>query len=143
MLQRLPKCVFSSKVYTPFRRIDSPCKDIIHSESGQNFYFCPVLKTVLIVGSGPAGLMAAYQLAQKGYRVLLFDQKKSLSRKLLVAGKGGFNLTHSEPLEMFLERLDADIVKNAVKQFTNEDFRSFLEELGVETFVGSSGRVFC
>jgi uncharacterized flavoprotein (TIGR03862 family) len=100
------------------------------------------LKTVLIVGSGPAGLMAAYQLAQKGYRVLLFDQKKSLSRKLLVAGKGGFNLTHSEPLEMFLERLDADIVKNAVKQFTNEDFRSFLEELGVETFVGSSGRVF-
>lgn len=96
----------------------------------------------MIVGSGPAGLMAAYQLAKEGYHVQVFDQKKSLSRKLLVAGKGGFNLTHSEPMDTFLEKLDAEIVKNAVKQFTNEDFRSFLKELSVETFVGSSGRVF-
>lgn len=86
--------------------------------------------------------MAAYQLAKEGYHVQVFDQKKSLSRKLLVAGKGGFNLTHSEPMDTFLEKLDAEIVKNAVKQFTNEDFRSFLKELSVETFVGSSGRVF-
>jgi hypothetical protein len=81
-------------------------------------------------------------LAKEGYHVQVFDQKKSLSRKLLVAGKGGFNLTHSEPMDTFLEKLDAEIVKNAVKQFTNEDFRSFLKELSVETFVGSSGRVF-
>lgn len=100
------------------------------------------MKKVLIVGSGPAGLMAAYQLAKNGYLVEVYDQKKSLSRKLLVAGKGGFNLTHSEEISSFAEKVNDEKVKQALYNFTNEDFRALLDDLDIPTYVGSSGRVF-
>jgi uncharacterized flavoprotein (TIGR03862 family) len=86
--------------------------------------------------------MAAYRLADAGFKVTVFDHKKSFSRKLLVAGKGGFNLTHGEPIEMLVKRYNAPIIQHAVREFTNQDFREFLNVLGIETFIGSSGRVF-
>jgi len=101
-----------------------------------------MMKSVSIVGSGPAGLMAAYILVQKGYRVNVFDHKKTFSRKLLVAGNGGFNLTHSEPLEVLIGRYDNPVIQQAVSDFTNTDFRRFLRTIGVETYIGTSGRVF-
>jgi uncharacterized flavoprotein (TIGR03862 family) len=98
---------------------------------------------IAIIGMGPAGLMAATQLAQHGYEVHLFDHKRTAGRKFLVAGKGGFNLTHNEQLNNFISRYNHDYVKDAVLFYTNKDFIQFLNQsLRIETFVGSSNRVF-
>lgn len=99
---------------------------------------------VVIIGGGPAGLMAAEVLASAGLSVRVYDRKPSLGRKFLMAGRGGLNLTHSEPLEQFLTRYGArakDIAPH-INAFTPDDLRTWCEELGQETFVGSSGRVF-
>lgn len=97
---------------------------------------------VVIVGGGPAGLMAAVRLCNEHTRITLIDHKPAPGRKLLVAGDGGFNLTHSEDLPAFLEKYDCEWIRNCVRQFTPADFRVWLKSIGIETRVGSSGKVF-
>jgi uncharacterized flavoprotein (TIGR03862 family) len=99
---------------------------------------------VAIVGGGPAGLMAAEVLAAGGARVDVFDAMPSVGRKFLMAGKGGMNLTHSEPAEAFLSRYGARAAQIAplLSRFDATALRDWVRGLGVETFVGSSGRVF-
>ncbi|WP_188583891.1 NAD(P)/FAD-dependent oxidoreductase [Azorhizobium oxalatiphilum] len=99
---------------------------------------------VAIIGAGPAGLMAASHLAAAGVRVRLFDRMPAPARKFLMAGRGGLNLTHSEPLDRFLTRYGpaADHLAPAIHAFPPEALRAFVEDLGEPTFVGSSGRVF-
>ena len=100
--------------------------------------------TAAVIGGGPAGLMAAEALARAGVAVTIYDAMPSLGRKFLLAGRGGLNLTHSEPLERFLARYGAidPLLKRAIEQFPPDRLRAFAETLGQETFVGSSGRVF-
>jgi uncharacterized flavoprotein (TIGR03862 family) len=101
-------------------------------------------KTAAIIGGGPAGLMAAEVLSQHGVRVDVYDSMSSLGRKFLMAGKSGLNLTHSEPFESFVARYgkrQAEVEK-WLDKFSPDDLRAWAKELGVETFVGTSGRVF-
>ncbi len=100
--------------------------------------------SVIVIGGGPAGLMAAEVLIQSGARVHLFDAMPSMGRKFLVAGKGGLNITHSEPLEQFLSRYGnhQTQLKTFLQIFGPKELRAWLHELGFETFVGSSGKVF-
>jgi len=99
---------------------------------------------VAIVGGGPAGLMAAEVLAAAGHAVTVFDAKPTVGRKFLLAGKGGLNLTHSEPFEPFLGRFGARAVQlePLLRGFDADALRTWAAELGVQTFVGTSGRVF-
>lgn len=99
-------------------------------------------KTVAIIGGGPAGLMAAEVLSQQGVKVDVYDAMPSLGRKFLMAGKSGLNLTHSEPFEKFISRYSSKNVEAWLRAFTPDDLREWARELGVETFVGTSGRVF-
>ncbi|MGA7777814.1 MAG: TIGR03862 family flavoprotein [Paraburkholderia sp.] len=99
---------------------------------------------VVVIGGGPAGLMAAEALAEHGARVDVYDAMPSVGRKFLMAGKGGMNITHSEPLEPFLGRYGSRRAQIAplLNAFGPDALRGWLHDLGVETFVGSSGRVF-
>jgi uncharacterized flavoprotein (TIGR03862 family) len=99
---------------------------------------------VLIIGGGPAGLMAAEVLAGAGVAVHLVDAMPSVGRKFLLAGKGGLNLTHSEPLAAFAQRYGARgaAVAAWLRVFSPGALRAWATTLGVQTFVGSSGRVF-
>ena len=100
--------------------------------------------TVAVIGGGPAGLMAAEIIANAGLRVDLYDAMPSVGRKFLLAGKGGMNLTHSEPAAPFLARygVSADQIARWLDGFGPQTLRDWVHGLGVETFVGSSGRVF-
>lgn len=100
--------------------------------------------TVTVIGAGPAGLIAAEALARPGARVRLHDAMASAGRKLLMAGRGGLNLTHSEPLEAFLGRYGeaAGWMAQRLETFTPADLIAWAEGLGQATFVGSSGRMF-
>lgn len=100
------------------------------------------MKSIHIVGAGPAGLMAAHQFALKGYSVMVYDHKSAAARKFLVAGQGGFNLTHSEELELFLTRYNSSEIQMIVREFTNQDTIRWLQSIGIETYVGSSGKIF-
>ncbi len=97
-----------------------------------------------MIGAGPAGLIAADVLSRAGARVTVFDHKPSPARKFLMAGRGGLNLTHSEPLEILLTRYGAaaERLEPIIRAFPPQRLREFCAELGEETFVGSSGRVF-
>ena len=99
---------------------------------------------VAIIGAGPAGLMAAEVLAQGGARVTVYDAMPSAGRKLLMAGRGGLNLTHSEPLPQFLARYREAMphLTAAIEAFPPQALRDWSEALGQPTFVGSSGRIF-
>jgi uncharacterized flavoprotein (TIGR03862 family) len=99
---------------------------------------------VLVVGGGPAGLRAAELLSAAGLRTILADHKSSVGRKFLVAGRGGLNLTHSEPVEKFSTRYGApaDRWRKLLADFSPGDLRAWAEGLGIETFVGTSDRVF-
>jgi uncharacterized flavoprotein (TIGR03862 family) len=99
---------------------------------------------VAIIGAGPAGLMAAEVLAQGGAGVTVYDAMPSAGRKLLMAGRGGLNLTHSEPLPAFLARYREATARlvPAISAFPPDALRAWSEALGQPTFVGSSGRVF-
>ena len=98
---------------------------------------------IAIVGGGPAGLMAAEACLGGGYSVHLFEAKGSVGRKFLLAGKGGLNLTHSDAFDRFLSRYGStQMVAPWLRTFDAEALRGWARELGVDTVVGSSGRVF-
>lgn len=99
---------------------------------------------VAVIGGGPAGLMAAETLARAGAAVRVFDAMPSLGRKFLMAGRGGLNLTHSEPLPAFLARYGAAAAQltPAIAAFPPDALRAWSESLEQPTFIGSSGRVF-
>jgi uncharacterized flavoprotein (TIGR03862 family) len=99
---------------------------------------------IAIIGGGPAGLMAAQVLSDAGQAVHLFDAMPSIGRKFLLAGKGGLNLTHSEGADTFAGRYGARrvVIENLLKDFAPDAVRAWALGLGIETFVGSSGRVF-
>lgn len=101
-------------------------------------------QSVAIVGGGPAGLIAAEILSAAGLTVSVYDRMPSLGRKFLMAGRGGLNLTHSEPLETFIPRYGpaAERLTPMVEAFGPSDLIAWAAGLGQETFVGSSGRVF-
>jgi uncharacterized flavoprotein (TIGR03862 family) len=102
------------------------------------------MNPVAVIGGGPAGLMAAEVLAQGGVQVDLYDAMPSPGRKFLLAGVGGMNITHSEPFDVFLSRYGARTaaIKPLLEAFPPDALRAWIHGLGVETFVGSSGRVF-
>ena len=102
------------------------------------------LPGVAIIGGGPAGLMAAEAARAAGVEVDLFEAKGSVGRKFLIAGKGGLNLTHSEPMPGFGRRYGAraDEVGQWLRDFGPLELRHWARALGVDTYVGSSGRVF-
>ena len=99
---------------------------------------------VTVVGAGPAGLMAAEVLAKGGAKVTILDHMAKPARKFLLAGRGGLNLTHSEPLEKLLERYGEakDFIAPAINAFPPAALIEWVNGLGIETFIGSSGRVF-
>ncbi|OWT77224.1 MULTISPECIES: TIGR03862 family flavoprotein [unclassified Achromobacter] len=101
--------------------------------------------TAIVIGAGPAGLMAAEVLAAAGARVEVYDAMPSAGRKFLLAGRGGLNLTHSEPLPAFLGRYDVaaqPLVQRWLGAVSPQALRDWAQGLGVQTFVGTSGRVF-
>ena len=97
---------------------------------------------IIIIGAGPAGLIAAQILAEKGFEVHVYEQNKAAARKFLVAGNGGFNLTHSEEIDSLLNKYDAPEIQKIVKKFDNQKVIDWLLDLGVSTYVGSSGKIF-
>ena len=101
-------------------------------------------RRVAVIGAGPAGLMAAEVLAASGAQVTVYEAMPSAGRKLLMAGRGGLNLTHSEPLPGFLARYGdaAPRLAPAIAAFPPDALRLWCESLGQPTFVGSSGRIF-
>ena len=98
----------------------------------------------LVIGAGPAGLAAAEVLAEARVSVVIHERMPNPARKFLLAGRGGLNLTHSEPIEDFLTRYGAarDHLEPVIRAYPPEALRAWCEALGVETFIGSSGRVF-
>jgi uncharacterized flavoprotein (TIGR03862 family) len=102
------------------------------------------VRKAMVIGGGPAGLMAAEVLLSAGVQVDLFDAMPSAGRKFLMAGRGGLNLTHSEPAEKFLCRYGAHRahIEPLISDFGPDAVRSWVHDLGIETFVGTSGRVF-
>ena len=99
---------------------------------------------VAVVGGGPAGLMAAQVLSSLGYSVHLFDAMPSVGRKFLLAGRGGLNLTHAEAFEHFVHRYGEQEtqLKPILSEWGADQLRSWALALGIDTFVGTSGRVF-
>ena len=104
----------------------------------------PLELSTAVIGGGPAGLMAAQVLSSLGHSVHLFDAMPSVGRKFLLAGRGGLNLTHSEPFHHFVNRYDAHApqVEPILSEWGSDQLRAWAQDLGIETFIGSSGRVF-
>lgn len=104
----------------------------------------PPHNTVAVIGAGPAGLMAAEPLAAAGLQVHVFDAMPSVARKFLLAGVGGMNITHAEPYAHFTTRYReaSPYLLPMLDAFTPDDLREWIHQLGLETFVGSSNRVF-
>ncbi len=104
----------------------------------------PSKPPITIIGAGPAGLIAAEVLSQAGRRVAVYDRMPSVARKFLMAGRGGLNLTHSEPFERFLSRYNkrTSWLRPALEAFPPAALRAWADGMGADTFVGSSGRVF-
>lgn len=100
--------------------------------------------TVAVIGGGPAGLMAAEVLSASGVQVHVYDAMPSVGRKFLLAGRGGLNLTHSEPFDIFMSRFGdrRAQLEPMLIHFGPEQVRQWAAGLGIETFVGTSGRVF-
>ena len=99
---------------------------------------------IAIIGAGPAGLFCSTLLLEKGYQVDLYDQSSGLAKKFLIAGNGGLNLTHSENIDSFTSKYyeNKSLFKELLSDFSPNDLREFCDKLGVETFIGTSGRVF-
>jgi uncharacterized flavoprotein (TIGR03862 family) len=104
-----------------------------------------VTRTIAIIGGGPAGLRAAEICAARGFRTVLFDAKRSVGRKFLVAGKGGLNLTNAEPMEAFARRYSGktpEFWHRILEIFSAQDLRRWAAGHGCETFERKSGRVY-
>lgn len=101
-------------------------------------------KTIAIIGGGPAGLMAAEVISAQGMHVDIYDTMPSVGRKFLMAGKSGLNITHSDPFDVFVTRYGKrrEQIEPLLKTFGAEELRAWVHGLGIETFVGTSGRVF-
>jgi len=101
-------------------------------------------KTAAVIGAGPAGLMAAEVLSAGGVAVTVYDRMPSVGRKFLMAGRGGLNLTHSEPLDIFIARYGAAATQLTpmLEAFPPLALTQWANTLGAETFTGSSGRIF-
>ena len=102
------------------------------------------MRTAAVIGGGPAGLMAAEVLSAAGISVTVYERMPSVARKLLIAGRGGLNLTHSEPLDDFMGRYgyDAKWLGPMIEAFPPAALVAWAEGLGQVMFTGSSGRVF-
>ncbi len=102
------------------------------------------MNPIIVVGGGPAGLMAADVVSAAGHPVIVFERMPTLGRKFLMAGRGGLNLTTAEPIDKLLTRYGAaaEFLGQAVAAFPPEALIAFAADLGQETFIGSSGRVF-
>ncbi len=104
-------------------------------------------KTLAIVGGGASALILAAMLDEKKFDVTIYERHATLGRKFLVAGNGGFNLTHSEDIQELMKRysydnFDAPFLEKSLQYFTNSDTREWLKSLGIDTYIGSSKRVF-
>lgn len=100
-------------------------------------------KSVSIIGGGPAALLLAVFLNDQKFKVTIYEKNKALGRKFMVAGKGGFNLTHSEPIDELIARYSpSDFLKEALLSFDNQDFRNWIDTIGIPTYIGSSKRVY-
>ncbi len=101
-------------------------------------------KNIAIIGGGPSGLMAAEIIAASGHRVTIYDAMPTMGRKFLLAGRGGLNLTHSEPLEKFITRYfeASNWLAPYIEAYDPQKLRKWCEQLGEETFIGTSGRIF-
>lgn len=100
-------------------------------------------KQISIIGGGPSAFLLAAFLDTEKFDIIIYEKNKTAGRKFLVAGKGGFNLTHSEPILQLIERYTPSVfLKNAVLNFSNTDFRNWLSKIGIPTYVGSSKRVY-
>ena len=100
-------------------------------------------KSVSIIGGGPAALILAALLDCKKFKVTVYEKNKTLGRKFLVAGKGGFNLTHSEPIgELIAHYTPPHFLEKALLDFDNNDFRKWMDSIGIPTYIGSSKRVY-
>lgn len=99
---------------------------------------------VAVIGGGPAGLMAAEILSKAGVSVDLYDAMPSVGRKFLLAGIGGLNITHSEDFDRFASRYGPERtwLQTSLDQFTPDDLCRWCNDLGIETFIGTSGRIF-
>lgn len=103
-------------------------------------------KRIAIVGAGPAGLMAAEMLSQfphQNYEIHVFEQKPSAARKFLMAGKTGLNISHAEAIEQFIQRYDHTAwLKPWVEQWGAQWIQNWMKGLGIDSYIGSSGRIF-
>lgn len=100
-------------------------------------------KQVAIIGGGISAFLLASTLDAEKFNVTIYEKNKTAGRKFLVAGKGGFNLTHSESIESFIKKYTpTDFLENSLRSFTNTDFRYWLDKIGIQTYVGSSKRVY-
>ena len=100
-------------------------------------------KKVAIIGGGPASLLLASFLNPKLFSTTIYEKNKTLGRKFLVAGKGGFNLSHSENIEEFIKRYTpSSFLEQALLNFSNIDLRQWLDAIGIPTFIGSSNRIY-
>ncbi|TYB74475.1 TIGR03862 family flavoprotein [Bizionia saleffrena] len=100
-------------------------------------------KQIAIIGGGPSAYLLAAFLDTEKFTISLYEKNKTSGRKFLVAGKGGFNLTHSEPINQLIKRYTPDhFLDAALRNFTNTDFRNWLNHIGISTYIGSSKRVY-
>lgn len=101
------------------------------------------MKNLVIIGGGPAALMLAAQVDKEKYKVKLYEKKKAVGRKFLVAGEGGLNLTYNSSVEKLITQyFPSEFIAPIINQFTNEDLIRWFNDHGVSTFIGSSNRVF-